>query len=369
MNDGKIEEIKKEIDKKLGKKEREALLDLVAIFKRQVGDSNKNSQEIRKALNTLEGSIRRGNIDQVNFLRRIFLILGKFKIEIPKEFSVFVKNQVKFPKEVDVGNLADIKFPREIGIKKPSWLQKELIPLTRATFGLPIKLAEQELKVRLTDQELPVGRALPVRLVDKDGKRFYTASFFGGGGRGGGIPFMTSTERVLEALIDDARRLVTIEIEHYKVHEGDFYTVSDYDSGVDIAAPRYWLIRTPNTSVRAHMKVQVASDTGSLIELFENPTWGSGNSDGSPLTAYNNDRNSGNAPTMLFFYDPVIGAGGSDGTLIEVGRIGAGREKKLGGTARQPSEIILKQNEEYIVKYTPDSNGAEITINIGFYEV
>jgi len=36
--------------------------------------------------------------------------------------------------------------------------------------------------------------------------------------------------------------------------------------------------------------------------------------------------------------------------------------------ARQASEIILKANQQYLIKATPDSNDAEVSINIGFYE-
>ena len=151
--------------------------------------------------------------------------------------------------------------------------------------------------------------------------------------------------------------------EHYHVHRSEFYTVSDFDNSVDTASPKYWHIITPDSAARSHMRIQLATDTGGLVELFENPTT-TGN--GTSLTAYNNDRNSVNNTTINFYYDPTVSY---DGARIEVSRIGAGREKKFGGMARQNSELILKQNEQYLIKVTPDSNAAEVTINIGFYEV
>lgn len=162
--------------------------------------------------------------------------------------------------------------------------------------------------------------------------------------------------------VDTLGYLCIMEAEHHKVHEEKFYTVSDYDSSVDTGTPKYWHIKTPDTSLRAHLKILVSTDTGGLIELFENPTT---SADGAALTAYNNDRNSGNTSSFSFYKDPTVSA---DGTSIEISRIGAGRDKRLGGTARQPSEIILRQNEQYLVKITPDSNGAKVTINIGMYE-
>jgi len=118
--------------------------------------------------------------------------------------------------------------------------------------------------------------------------------------------------------VDPLGYLIAIEIEHYKVHEGNFYTVSDYDNDVDTASPKYWHIKTHAGDVRVHIRIQVATDTGGLLELFENPTT---TGDGTPLTPYNNDRNSGNTSVISFYYDPTVSA---DGTRIEVTRIGGG---------------------------------------------
>lgn len=171
------------------------------------------------------------------------------------------------------------------------------------------------------------------------------------------------TDGVTDVVVDPLGYIVTVEIEHYKVHIGDFYTVSDYDNNVLVAAPKYWLVRTPNTALRFHTKINVETDTGTLLEFFENPTI---TLDGVALTAFNNERNSAKTCSLNFFRDPTVGA---DGTRIQVARVAPGREKKIGGTARSAAEWILKQNEEYLVKATVDANGAEVTINIEGYEV
>lgn len=171
------------------------------------------------------------------------------------------------------------------------------------------------------------------------------------------------TDGTYDAEVDPLGYLAQIAIEHHKVHEGVFYTVSDYDNNVLIASPKYWLIRTPNTAVRFHTKINLETDTGSLLEFFENPTL---TDDGAALTAYNNDRNSPNTSSLEFYSDPTVT---NDGTRLVSARVGAGREKKLGGVARPQAEFILKQNEEYLVKLTVDANGADVTINIEGYEV
>lgn len=166
-----------------------------------------------------------------------------------------------------------------------------------------------------------------------------------------------------EAAVDILGYLIMVEVEHSKVHFGVFYTVSDFDNNVLIAAPKYWLIRTPDSVLRFHTKINIESDTGALLEFFENPTI---NVDGVALPSFNNDRNSANVSALNFFRDPAIGA---DGLRIQVARVGAGREKKIGGTARLAAEWILAQNQEYLVKITVDANGAEVTANIEGYEV
>lgn len=171
------------------------------------------------------------------------------------------------------------------------------------------------------------------------------------------------TDGVHNAEVDKVGWLVSIEAEHHEVHKGDMYIISDIDADVDTASPKYWRITAPNTTKRIHVKIAVATDTGGLIEVYENPTV---NAAGTGLTAVNADRNSSNTATATAFKDTTTTG---DGTLIEVSRIGAGREKKFGGVARQFSEFILKQNEDYIIKCTPDSDNAKISINLNWYEI
>ena len=164
------------------------------------------------------------------------------------------------------------------------------------------------------------------------------------------------------AKVDSLGYLIAVRVEHYKVHLGTFYTVTDYDADVDNASPKYWHIITPNTIIRIHIKIAVAVDAPGLIQFYENPTT-TGN--GTIITAYNNDRNSSNIATCVHYYDPTVS---NDGTLIEAFRIGAGGKQKIGGDARQFAELILKQNEQYLIKFTPDSDNAEVTFNSQFYE-
>ena len=156
----------------------------------------------------------------------------------------------------------------------------------------------------------------------------------------------------------------TIEFEHHMVHDGQSFTCDDYDSEVDIAAPKYWHIITPNTLARVHIKMTLISDTPGLAEFFENPTT-TGN--GVALTIYNNDRNSTVATTALIYRDPTVTL---DGARLAADLLGTNNPKtRFGGATREQAEWIFKQNEQYLLKFTTDANDARVAVQIEYYEI
>lgn len=155
-----------------------------------------------------------------------------------------------------------------------------------------------------------------------------------------------------------------IEFEHHMVHEGISYTCDDYDDDVDTGAAKYWHIRTPDSAARIHIKITLISSLPGLAEFFENPTT---TNDGVQLTVFNNDRNSGNTTTASIYRDPVATL---DGTRIAVDHLGTNNPKtRFGGASREQAEWILKQNEQYLVKFTTEQDNAHLAIQMEFYEV
>ena len=161
--------------------------------------------------------------------------------------------------------------------------------------------------------------------------------------------------------------LSVIEIEHHEIHEGNHYFVCDRDTDVDKASPKYWLLRAPNTSTRIHLVWTVSVGAAGIIEFYENPTWGTGNSDGTGLIEFNNDRNSSNTATLATFKDAVLGSSGTDGTLLCIEDIPA--DKKSGNMSVRSKEIILKKNEDYLFKFTPDADNTGLSVIFEWYEL
>jgi len=155
---------------------------------------------------------------------------------------------------------------------------------------------------------------------------------------------------------------VIIDTIHHKVHEGDYYVLNDLDEDVDIEAPKKWLLKTP-TDKEIHIKIVMEANNSGKVEFYENPTV---TDNGTEVSIYNVNRNSGNTSSLNFYKDPTV----SGGTLIEVRLIGTDNNKtKIGGYANEGEEFILKKDEDYLIVFTPDNDGTKVLFNAGFYEV
>ena len=173
----------------------------------------------------------------------------------------------------------------------------------------------------------------------------------------------TSTYRPLKQ--DGATdALQTIDYAHHEIHSGSHFFYTDYDSDVDTASPKYYRITTPDTAKWAHMLFTLYSEGVGTWQLFENPTV---NAAGTTATVFNNDRNSATTATTVIAYDATSTA---DGTLLKTWRTGSGTTapSRVGTESRNDTEIILKQNEDYFLKFTPDADNAKTKIELEFYE-
>ena len=166
--------------------------------------------------------------------------------------------------------------------------------------------------------------------------------------------------------IDNAK--VSISLTHHEIHQGRHYTVAVLDVSVDIIAPKYVRITSPDTPTRIHFVGVVSADGASLVEFYEDPTLLAA---GNALIEYNNDRNSLNAATATTFEDTTTQAPNNDGTLLFAGRVGGTGvgQTRISGQLADREEWILKQNEDYLIKVTVDANATEVTIVLTWYEV
>jgi len=158
--------------------------------------------------------------------------------------------------------------------------------------------------------------------------------------------------------------VVFIDHAHHEIHEGDSFFVTDIATGVNNAAPKVYIATTPNTTKYAHILYELWSSAAGLWELYENPTITLA---GSAMTEFNHDRNSGTAATVAWTEDATIGAAGTLLMAWRTGGTGLGNTGLAGATTRG-DELILKKNEDYLLRFTPDGNGVTCIVYSTWYE-
>ena len=158
---------------------------------------------------------------------------------------------------------------------------------------------------------------------------------------------------------------VTIDLFHHETHEGNSYTYPFVDTDVDIAAPKYILIRTPDTTEEQHLTVSVGADGIAEAEIFENPTV---NVVGAARTPINRNRRSTNTSNILLYEDPTIGADGVRLAHIDYGGAAQGN-RRITGEASIRDEFDLDRNEDYIIKITVLADDTHVNITPDWYEV
>jgi len=154
--------------------------------------------------------------------------------------------------------------------------------------------------------------------------------------------------------------LLAVPFEENRVHEGYAFFGTDYDASIATAAPKYYRITTPNTTLWSHLRIEAAALTAGLIELYETPTENEPAGAGTGITLRNVDRNSSRTATVVLKYDPTFAA---DGTLIWFARLEAAAAPHGNSVP-----IILGQNKTYVIKFTSDANDNKLWLNCIFVE-
>lgn len=159
---------------------------------------------------------------------------------------------------------------------------------------------------------------------------------------------------------DEATRAVNvIDYPHHEIHGGSGYTFTR-KVVIPAANDEELLIVTPNTTKWAHMIWSFICDAAFSVDIYEN----TGLTTPTDLTStiMNRDRNSGKTSGLTIGHTPAGGAG--DGALIWSFSGGA---NKTVTNAEGREEIILKQNEEYLIRLSASQNDVA-TILLDWYE-
>lgn len=159
-----------------------------------------------------------------------------------------------------------------------------------------------------------------------------------------------------------------IDIAHQRIHEGNHFFIHRIATGINMANPKYFMIIPPpvqpnGSVIEMHIIFELMTDIGGTLEFFENPTV---TSNGTELTIINNNRRSSTLSLCQIFENSIVT---NDGTSLFAERAGTTTSgAELGEFERNDEEIILNQADTYILKFTPLANGANITMEINWYD-
>ena len=174
---------------------------------------------------------------------------------------------------------------------------------------------------------------------------------------------------------DASGSLIRIGHAHSKVHQGVYYNVSHYFSGIADNAEALLLIKL-SANYENHSVIQIGTSGDARLELYENPTL---TADGTALSITNHNRSKALAsPTYASsstaFYSPTIGNSPQNyGTALIPGFFLPGGTKDKGGGAiaeASGEQWVWAASNNYLVRAINQSGSAQdISIDIAFYEV
>ena len=176
--------------------------------------------------------------------------------------------------------------------------------------------------------------------------------------------------------------IVTLSLEHYKIHSGTSFTCSHTDTVTDTGNRTIITFKTPNSRKHLHVTASASATAASKACIREGSTYT--DNAGATLAVYNRNRNSTNTPIVLDTSQSPDAAGSAtkyvhdtanlpaeDGTLIANITLGqAGNPvQSVGGLARSQQEWELKPNTLYSFEVQSlDANDNTHWIELDWYE-
>jgi hypothetical protein len=167
-----------------------------------------------------------------------------------------------------------------------------------------------------------------------------------------------------------SKALETISVVHSKVHDGQMYSITDYDADSDTGSGvnTVWLCYTLSTATKSHAVFELDASNEVLIDFYEGPTV---SVTGTEIIARNFDRSSTNSSTMNFYKTAMVDSG--QGTLLQHRNIGSATGipagTNIGGVARKNTEWILLGSGVYALTVTPINDNTRVGVNLEYYEV
>ena len=154
----------------------------------------------------------------------------------------------------------------------------------------------------------------------------------------------------------------TINLSHYRIHEGRYFGLYAVATGLAAGVPKYYFGTSPPISIAIAHLISIATvNPGVTFEFFE----GAAASGGTQLFSVNQDRDNPILATGTFFEDPIVT---SEGTRLYIERIGTATTGGEGGFKdRDEDEIVTASSTIYLFKITPLANNTSLSLVVNAY--
>jgi hypothetical protein len=162
-----------------------------------------------------------------------------------------------------------------------------------------------------------------------------------------------------------------VNLNHHRIHEGNFFSTHTISSGLMIANPKRFLFISPSMApppfasdtIKIHLIFVVSTNPGVKLEFFEDTVV---SDNGIAIPIINQNRLSPTPPVGQVFQDPITIA---EETLIFSQIVGSTTEGGTGGLVdRDEQEFILKIGTNYLLKITPLVDNTDITTHFKGYD-
>jgi hypothetical protein len=155
--------------------------------------------------------------------------------------------------------------------------------------------------------------------------------------------------------VDVTGSLVTIDLVHHEIHEGETFSISYKSADAAPIADDGTIVFFLTTGLlEAHFEAEGAAGGDAQIELGEGATIGAG---GTPMTPVNRHRNMATVSSVTARRDAAVTAAGTiiEDKLLPGGTGGA----SIGGIAGQREEWVLAPSTIYMLRLTNRAGNAQ----------
>jgi len=153
---------------------------------------------------------------------------------------------------------------------------------------------------------------------------------------------------------------ITIELEHYMIHEGKMFSYSIVDHNIGVNEWINVTMITPNTNKLIHLKFEGSNSLASDFIFYENLI---NSTVGTRIYGFDKNRETNNTHSVILYLGQT---GSGKGLQLYNNHMQTG--KGIGGIAKTDNEWVLNPNTKYLIAIKSEVINNEATLLINWYE-